>query len=105
MRAVEKFIAAMKASDLAEGTISTLDLGGAHILLSRIGGQVVALSGTCTHEDADLGLGFVIEDRVTCPLHLSQFSLSTGQVINPPATIPLRRFNVKIEGGTIFVEI
>jgi nitrite reductase/ring-hydroxylating ferredoxin subunit len=31
--------------------------------------------------------------------------LKTGQVMNPPATVPLRRFNVKIEGETIFVEV
>jgi 3-phenylpropionate/trans-cinnamate dioxygenase ferredoxin component len=99
------FLAAIKLSELAEGTISTVDLGGSHILLARIGGEVSAVSGICTHEETDLGLGFVIEDRVVCPLHLSQFDLKTGQVMNPPATVPLKRFNVKIEGETIFVEV
>jgi len=81
------------------------DVKGVHLLLARIGGKVSALSGTCTHEDADLGLGFIIEERVVCPLHLSQFDLRTGQVLNPPATAPLRSFNLKIEGETIFVEV
>jgi 3-phenylpropionate/trans-cinnamate dioxygenase ferredoxin component len=99
------FLAAMKLSELAEGAMSTVDLGGSHILLARIGGEVSAVSGICTHEETDLGLGFVIEDRVVCPLHLSQFDLRTGQVMNPPATVPLKRFNVKIEGETIFVEV
>ena len=62
------------------------------------------MSGTCTHEETDLGMGFVMEDRVVCPLHLSQFELKTGKVVNPPATVSLRLFNVKIEGDTIFVE-
>jgi hypothetical protein len=26
-------------------------------------------------------------------------------VMNPPATVPLQRFNVKIQGDTIFVEV
>lgn len=99
-----EFVPAMKFSDLAEGTISAVDLNGSHILLSKIGGEVSAVSGTCTHAETDLGQGFVLEDRVVCPLHLSQFDLRTGQVINPPATVPLQRFNVKIEGDTIFVE-
>ena len=94
----------MKVSDLAEGTISSVDLNGTHILLSKIGGEVSAVSGTCTHEETDLGMGFVMEDRVVCPLHLSQFELKTGKVVNPPATVSLRLFNVKIEGDTIFVE-
>jgi 3-phenylpropionate/trans-cinnamate dioxygenase ferredoxin subunit len=100
-----EFVRAMKVSDLAEGSISTVDLDGNHVLLSKIGGEVSAVSGTCTHEETDLGIGFVLEDRVICPLHLSQFDLRTGQVMNPPATEPLRRFNVKIQDEAIFVEV
>jgi nitrite reductase/ring-hydroxylating ferredoxin subunit len=95
----------MKGSDLAEGSISTVDLKGKHILLSRIGGDVSAVSGVCTHEETDLGLGFVIEDRIVCPLHLSQFELKSGAVINPPAEVPLERYNVRTEGDTILVEV
>jgi nitrite reductase/ring-hydroxylating ferredoxin subunit len=95
----------MKLTDLAEGSISAVDLEGTHILLSKIGGEVYAVSGICTHEETDLGLGFVIEDRIVCPLHLSQFELKTGEVVNPPATVPLRRFNVKVTGDTIFIEV
>ena len=100
-----ELVQAMKVSDLEEGTISTVDLRGSHILLAKIGGEVSAVSGTCTHEETDLALGFVLEERVVCPLHLSQFDLRTGQVMNPPATVPLQRFNVKIQGDTIFVEV
>jgi len=100
-----EFVPAMKVADLAEGTISAVDLKGIHILLSRIGGEINAVSGVCTHEETDLARGFVLEERVVCPLHLSQFDLRTGQVMNPPAEIPLQRFNVKIEGETIFVEV
>ncbi len=95
----------MKVSELEEGGMRGFDLKGAHILVSKIGGEVYAVSGTCTHEETDLALGFVLEDRVVCPLHLSQFDLKTGQVMNPPAERPLQRFNVKIEGDTIFVEV
>jgi len=95
----------MKFSDLEEGSMKALDLNGVHVLVAKIGGEVSAVSGICTHEETDLGLGFVLEDRVVCPLHLSQFDIKTGEVLNPPATVPLQRFNVKIEGETIFVEV
>jgi nitrite reductase/ring-hydroxylating ferredoxin subunit len=100
-----EFVQAMKVSDLAEGTISTVDLKGIHILLAKIGGEVFAVSGYCTHEETDLGIGVVLEDRVICPLHLSQFDLRTGQVMNPPATEPLKHFNIKIKDEAIFVEV
>jgi len=95
----------MKVAELGEGSMTSVDLKGTHILVAKIGGEVSAVSGVCTHEETDLGLGFVIEDRVVCPLHLSQFDLRTGLVMNPPAEVPLKRFNVKIEGDTIFVEV
>jgi nitrite reductase/ring-hydroxylating ferredoxin subunit len=85
--------------------MTTVDINGVHILLSKLGGEVSALSGTCTHEEADLGLGMILEDRIVCPLHLSQFDLRTGAVLNPPATAPLKSFNVKIEDGTVYVEV
>jgi 3-phenylpropionate/trans-cinnamate dioxygenase ferredoxin component len=95
----------MKVADLGEGSMAPVDLRGTHLLVAKIGGEVSAVSGICTHEETDLGLGFILEDRVVCPLHLSQFDLRTGQVMNPPAEVPLKRFNVKIEGDTIFVEV
>jgi nitrite reductase/ring-hydroxylating ferredoxin subunit len=102
---LEEFLPAMKLSDLGEGTMSTVDLKGSHVLLAKIGGEVSAVSGTCTHEETDLGTGFILEDRVVCPLHLSQFDLKTGEVMNPPAEVPLQRFNVKIRDDVIFVEV
>lgn len=100
-----EFVAALNASDLAEGAMVAVDLKDVHILVSRLGGEICAVSGICTHEETDLGLGFVLEEKVVCPLHLSQFDLRTGEVLNPPATVPLKRFNVKIEGETVFVEV
>ena len=95
----------MSSSELIEGAIAAADVRGIHMIFARIGGEIAALSGTCTHEDADLGLGFLVEDRVVCPLHLSQFDLRTGNVLNPPAVASLRRFNTKTEGEMILVEV
>ena len=95
----------MKDGDLEEGTFIAADVKGVHLLVARIGGEVSAVSGTCTHEETDLSIGFMLEERIVCPLHLSQFSLKTGEVQNPPAVEPLKVFNVKIQDGTIFVEV
>lgn len=100
-----EFVPAMQDSALQEGAMAAVDLNGEHILLARLGGEVCAVSGTCTHEEADLANGFLVEDRVVCALHLSQFEVKTGRVLNPPASVPLKTFKVKIEDGTIFVEI
>lgn len=87
------------------GKLLSVDVEGTRVLLSSLEGEIHAVSAICTHEEFDLGQGFVIDDAVVCALHLSQFDLRTGQVYNPPATEPLRVFNVKIEDGGIFVEV
>jgi nitrite reductase/ring-hydroxylating ferredoxin subunit len=100
-----RFVKALELSKLAPGTMAGVDLEGKQILLSNLGGEVFAVDGICTHEESLLSRGFMIEERVVCQLHLSQFDLRTGDVYNPPALEPLRRYNVKIEEGSIFVEI
>ncbi|HVC27094.1 MAG TPA: non-heme iron oxygenase ferredoxin subunit [Nitrososphaerales archaeon] len=96
---------ALELSKLVPGTMAGVDLEGKQILLSNLGGEVYAVDGVCTHEEWLLSRGFMIEERVVCQLHLSQFDLRTGEVYNPPAVEPLKRYNVKIEEGSIFVEI
>ncbi len=100
-----RFVKAVELSKLAPGTMAGVDVEGKKILLSNLGGEVYAVDGICTHEESPLSQGFLIEDRVVCQLHLSQFDLRTGEVYNPPAVEPLKRYNVKIEEGSIFVEI
>jgi nitrite reductase/ring-hydroxylating ferredoxin subunit len=100
-----QFVKALELSKLAPGTMAGVELEGRQILLSNLGGEVYAVDGICTHEEALLSKGFMIEERVVCQLHLSQFDLRTGEVYNPPAVEPLRRYNVKIEEGSIFVEV
>ena len=100
-----RFLKALALSKLPHGTMAGVEVEGNEILLSNLGGQVYAVDGVCTHEYSPLSQGFMVEERVVCQLHLSQFDLRTGEVQNPPATTPLKTYNVKIEEGTIFVEI
>ena len=59
----------------------------------------------CTHADADLSTGFLSDEGVRCPLHLSVFNLDDGVPQNLPAEIPLKVYNVKIDDNKIYVEI
>ena len=59
----------------------------------------------CTHAEADLSSGFLSDEGVRCPLHLSVFDMKNGQPLNPPATEPLQIYNVKIDDNDIYVEV
>jgi 3-phenylpropionate/trans-cinnamate dioxygenase ferredoxin component len=78
---------------------------GRRVLVVNLDGALHAWDGTCTHEEADLSTGFLLGERVTCPLHLSVFDLNTGEAITPPATLPLKKYGLKVQNEDIYVEI
>ncbi len=95
-----------KACDLknvGDGELLGIDLAGNEIMVVNKNGKIYALNRICTHERADLSLGFLGENYVTCPLHLSQFELETGKNLNPPADKPLKTYKVKIEENAVYV--
>ena len=75
------------------------------ILLANMQGKIHATDLICTHADADLSTGFLSEEGVRCPLHLSVFNLENGEPQNLPAEIPLKVYNVKIDANEIYVEV
>jgi len=75
------------------------------ILLANQNGKIYATDLICTHAEADLSTGFLSNDGIRCPLHLSVFNLENGVPQNLPAEIPLKIYNVKIEHNEIYVEI
>jgi len=75
------------------------------ILLANQNGKIYATDLICTHAEADLSTGFLSNEGIRCPLHLSVFNLENGVPQNLPAEIPLKIYNVKIEHNEIYVEI
>lgn len=100
-----RFVKTIELSKLPPGTMAGVQVEGRELLLSNLGGEVYAVDGICTHQESRLAEGFMVEERVVCQLHLSQFDLRTGEVYNPPAVEPLKNYNVKIQEDSIFVEI
>jgi nitrite reductase/ring-hydroxylating ferredoxin subunit len=79
------------------------EIGTILLIKDSESGKVRALSGICSHEEYVLETGFVQENTVICPLHLSAFDLDTGEAQNPPAEDPLETFDVKIDEGFVFI--
>ncbi len=100
-----EFTKVCQLPDILSGTMYPIDISGLHIMIVNVEGKLYAVDRICTHETADLSTGFLIDTEVTCPLHLSRFDVSDGTVKNPPATKPLRTYEVKIEGPNVYVRV
>jgi NADPH-dependent 2,4-dienoyl-CoA reductase/sulfur reductase-like enzyme/nitrite reductase/ring-hydroxylating ferredoxin subunit len=96
---------AAKASELKDGEMKHVSLGGAEILLARVDGECFAVSAHCTHYGAPLVEGVLRGGRIVCPWHHACFNAKTGELEEPPAFDALQRFEVRSDGEQIFVEV
>jgi len=89
-------------SALAEGGeayLQTLEMDRPVYVRRDASGQVVALLASCTHQGCQPER---VGDRLVCPCHGSEFSLS-GSVLEGPAEDPLTRYVVTEEGDELIV--
>ena len=86
----------------SEGTIAGR-VGDDAVLLSRLGGALFAIGGTCTHYGGHLPDGIIRGTTVHCPLHHACFDLRTGQALRAPALDPVDGWLVEVEGDRAFV--
>jgi len=100
-----KLVHVCNLEELQPGDKLAITTDGENILVANIEGNVLAVSNICTHEYAELVNGFLIDDTITCPLHLSRFKLETGEVLNLPATKPLKTYKVLIQDSEVYIEI
>lgn len=62
-------------------------------------GEFVAFSAVCTHQGCTLGE--VHKEEGSCPCHGSRFDVSTGKVLQGPATKPLPEVPVRVKDGKL----
>lgn len=98
-------VAVARVEDVPPGTMRGFTAAGRKIVVVNLDGELHALYGICSHAYAELAKGFFAGDLVTCPLHLSQFDVRTGEPISPPATDPIPTYPVAVEGGSVVVDL
>jgi len=88
-----------------EGELKKVDVAGEPVALFNVGGKIYATTNICTHEHCELDENHSINgDVVECTCHGSKFNIKTGAVVLPPATDPLKTYQVSVEGEDVFVE-
>ena len=102
---LSEWIKAGNLEQVKEGQLFGFTHDDKKILLANLKGKIHATDLICTHANADLSTGFLSEDGVRCPLHLSVFNLENGEPQNLPAENPLKVYNVKIDGNEVYVEV
>ncbi len=102
---MENYHAVAAMSDLEDRVPYPVDIGADEIALVLMDGDVYAINNVCTHEYACLSDGYIEDDRIVCPLHLAEFSVRTGEVVEDPAEEDLQTYSVKVVDEQVYVKL
>jgi Rieske Fe-S protein len=79
-----------------------IDTTAAVVVTQPTAGEYKAFTAVCTHMQCIVGS--VTNNVIQCPCHGSQYSASTGEVIQGPATQALAAKTIKVSGDNIVLE-
>jgi 3-phenylpropionate/trans-cinnamate dioxygenase ferredoxin subunit len=99
-----QFADVCSAGELAPGTTRTAELGGFELLICRSGDEYFAIENKCSHTGALMTRGRLRGDCILCPVHGARFRLRDGKHLTPPASVGLRTFALRVEGGRVWVK-
>ena len=91
------------SASLPDGGMISGHVGKELVLLVRLGDEVFAIGGKCTHYGGPLGEGVVSGETIRCPWHHACFSLRTGEAVRAPAFDPVPCWRVDFAGDRIVV--
>src|SRR6266849_5147871 len=97
-------------------------VGAGRYAVGNANGELFAVTRRCRHLYADLANGSIDKDGcLVCPWHASKYDVRTGRMVRGPQgvfakipglgfaymaltrVLPLRRGEVRVRGGTVFV--
>jgi 3-phenylpropionate/trans-cinnamate dioxygenase ferredoxin subunit len=90
-------------AELPDGRGVRVDVAGRRVALFRIGSTVRAIADRCSHAEASLAEGEVVDGTVECPRHGAGFDLETGDPTCLPATEPVSVFPAEIVDGDVYL--
>ena len=99
------FVKVAKTDEISPGHGKLVEAGGKKIALFNVEGAFYAIDDTCTHVGGPLSEGSLDGKEVTCPWHGATYDVTSGEVLSPPAPQGVARYDVRVEGSDIEVEV
>jgi 3-phenylpropionate/trans-cinnamate dioxygenase ferredoxin component len=100
-----QWIDAAALDEIEPEDVMRFDHGGRTYAIYRIDAGVFASDGLCTHEQAHLSDGFVMDHVIECPKHNGRFDIRDGRALCAPVCENLKTYPARVEGGRIFIDV
>ena len=93
--------------ELPPGEVKIVRAGELAIGVYNLNGEYYAIEDRCSHDDGPLVEGDWDAERgvVICPRHGATFDICSGRALTLPAYIPVDTFPVRVEDGTVKVDV
>ena len=101
----KSFVAVANVEDLPAGTKIVVQALHLELVLCNTRDKIFAVENLCSHAHEKLDCGKMKNGWLSCPVHGARFDLETGEPMNPPATMPIKTFEVRVTGDTIEVAV
>ena len=101
----KSFVAVAKLEEVPAGTKKLVWANGVEIVLCNTLDRFFAVRNLCSHAHEKLDCGKMRNGWIACPVHGARFDLESGEPMNPPATMRIETYEVRVEGDAIEVAV
>ncbi len=80
-------------------------VGARRLALCNVNGRYYVIDDVCTHDGGPLDQGELDGEEIECPRHGARFDVTTGRATCMPAVVPVKTYDVRVEGGEVQVNV
>lgn len=95
------FVTVAQVHELPPGERIAVQLGRNWVVIFNVDGTLYAIEDQCSHEDYPLSDGILEGCEVECVKHGARFDIRTGKNLSPPALLPVKAYDVRVEGDNV----
>ncbi len=99
------WVTAAREGELAPGQVKVVTSGTRRLALCNVDGRYYAIDDVCTHDGGPLDQGELDGEEIECPRHGARFDVTTGRATCMPAVVPVKTYQVRVEGGEVQVNV
>ncbi len=99
------FVKVAARSEIPDGAGRSFEVEGRRIAIFNLAGTFYAIDEEFTHSGVPLSEGTIDGDEIEFPWHQGRFNIKTGAVVDPPPMDDLTRYNVRLSGEDVEVEV
>lgn len=96
-----EFVTVAKTSEIPSGERLVVQLGRKWVVIFNVDGSLYAIEDECSHEEYPLSDGILDGCEIECVHHGARFDIMTGKNMAPPALVPVKSYEVRVEGDDV----